>query len=464
MQGSKSRIVSGRSTQLHYIPPHACSIATLTLLLSACLETSSAFQEMGLRSNPIAPRSFGRAEEAAAADDHSDDFWDAIADLDLVAVRQVPRTDPQTRFADAVVALAAGDNARAEQSFGEMSVERSDPNVATASQLMFAATLLYEHKWSTLRNVATDLKLASADSQSISGVQRWGNAFAQLDSQTIDLPNFPVTLPLRLTQLGTPTIQVRVNGHEYRFWLDTGSSITVLSSDAAEEAGVPILSSDTLSIGTFAGVAPARPAVAKRVELGSVVLTNVPAIIIESRLMRVQSTAPGVPPSGLPVDGIIGWDTIRKLDILVDYENGRVTIQKPYSLGTRGTPSQNLMWVGKPFIEVRTKSGATLHFTLDTGAQTSFLSAFTLKKAQAVAGSSDARPYGIARTGGQRAQAVSALGVELGGKSLMLTGLIVYYPPSAGLVTCDGILGSDIAQFGSIRIDATNGLFSVGAG
>lgn len=464
MQWSKGGTVSGRSTQVHYVPPHACSIGALTLLLSACLETSSAFQEMAERANPIAPNSLGRAEESAAADGRTDDFWDAIANLDLVAVRQTARTDPQARFADAVVALAAGDDARAERSFGEMSVETSDPNVATASQLMFAATLLYEHKWSTLRNLATDLKLASADSQSISGVQRWGNAFAELDSQIIEFPDVPVTLPLRVTQLGTPIIKVSVNGHEYRFWLDTGSSITVLSSDVAEEAGVSVLGSDTLTIATFAGFAPARPAVAKRVELGSIVLTNVPAIIIESRLMRVQSTAPGVPPSGLPVDGIIGWDTIRRFDILLDYENGRVTLQRPDNLGTRGTSSQNLMWVGKPFIEVRTKSGMTLHFSLDTGAQASFLNASTLKKARAVAGNSDARPYGIARSGGQKAQAVHALSVDVGGRSMMLTGLIVYYPSSAGLVTCDGILGSDIAQFGSIRIDATNGLFSVGAG
>ena len=462
MRCTKGGTVSGGSTQLRYVSPHACMIATLTLMLSACLETSSGIQEMADRTIPLAPRSFGPVEESATPENHSEDFWDAIADLDLEAARHTVRTGPENRFADAVGALAAGDDSRAERDFAGMSVEKSDPNVATASQLMFAATLLYEHRWSELQNLTANLKLGTADSQSVSGVQRWGNAFAELDSQTIDFPNLPVTLPVRLTQLGTPTIKVRVNGHDYRFWLDTGSSITVLSSEVAEQAGVSILGVDTLTIATFAGVAPARPAVAKRIELGSIVLTNVPAIIIESRLMRVQSTAQGVPPAGLAVDGIIGWDTIRKFDVLLDYENGRVTLQRPDSLGTRGTPAQNLIWVGRPFIEVRTKSGTTLHFTLDTGAQASFLSAFTLKKAGAVAGNSDARPYGIARSGGQKAQAVSALTVNVGGRSLSLRGLIVYYPSSSNLVACDGILGSDIAQFGSIRIDATNGLFSVG--
>jgi hypothetical protein len=139
-----------------------------------------------------------------------------------------------------------------------------------------------------------------------------------------------------------------------------------------------------------------------------------------------------------------------------------ITLEKPSSLGTIGTSSQNLVWLGKPLVQVRTKSGVTLHFTLDTGAQGSFVNGAVLKKAGVNAINSNARPYGIARTGGQRAQAVSALALDVGGGFFVLKDLIVFNPPSSGLINCDGILGSDIAQFGTIRIDATNGLFSIG--
>jgi len=40
--------------------------------------------------------------------------------------------------------------------------------------------------------------------------------------------------------------------------------------------------------------------------------------------------------------------------------------------------------------------------------------------------------------------------------------MMVYNPSTSSLINCDGIVGSDIARFGRIRIDATNGLFSVG--
>jgi hypothetical protein len=120
--------------------------------------------------------------------------------------------------------------------------------------------------------------------------------------------------------------------------------------------------------------------------------------------------------------------------------------------------------MGKPFVQLRTRSGVPLHFTLDTGAQTSFINGSVLKKAGVSASSSNARPYGIARNGGQLAQAVPALGLDIAGSFLRLRDLIVYDPPASSLINCDGILGSDVAQFGSIRIDATNGLFSVTAG
>jgi hypothetical protein len=57
---------------------------------------------------------------------------------------------------------------------------------------------------------------------------------------------------------------------------------------------------------------------------------------------------------------------------------------------------------------------------------------------------------------------VPSLTLEVAGKSLGLENVLVYGPVPSGLINCDGILGSDVARFGTIHIDATNGLFSVG--
>jgi predicted aspartyl protease len=400
--------------------------------------------------------------ESPSSTSHSDEYWAAVADFDLIASRDAATTGPEIRFVDAISLLASGDREAAKNAFNEMAWQADDLSVAAACQILLAATLMYEHKWSELRDLAGSTQIGLATRQNIAGMERWGKVFIGVDSQVTTFPEDQVALALGITPVSTPTVLVRINGKEYHFWLDTGSSITVLSSDVAKNAGILPLTPDTLTVATFGGVAPARAALVKRLEIGAITLTNTPAIIIDAQLMKVKATAEGVPWSGLPVDGIIGWDTIRQFDLAIDYELATVTIKQPKNLGTRGTPSQNLSWVGRPLVQVSIKPGFVLHFTIDTGAQVSFLNGAAVKKAGVIANNSNARPYGIARNGGQAAQAVSALRLAIAGKSLLLRDLIVYNPASSGIIHCDGILGSDIARFGVVRIDATNGLFSVG--
>ena len=470
--------IGSGSARLYHGPAQACALATLALLLTGCMETASVISEFQSDALVVTParRTSGpyveepsilsaatrSIRESSPSTVSSDDYWGAVGDLNLSASRDAATTGPEIRFVDAISLLAAGDREGAKSAFNGLAWQTDDLSVAAASQIMLAATLMYEHRWSELRSLGANAPIG-ATQQNILGLERWGQAFVGLDSQVTRFPDEQVELTLKMTPVSTPTVLVRINGKEYHFWLDTGSTITVLSSDVARSTGISPLTQDTFMIATFGGAAPAKPAVVKRLELGGIVLTNTPAIVIDAQLMRVRATAEGVPLSGLPVDGIIGWDTIRQFDLAMNYGEGIVTIRRPLALGTRGTSSQNLSWVGRPLVEVTTKQGSKLHFTIDTGAQVSFLNGSAVKKAGVAASSSNARPYGIAKNGGKAAQAVSALRLRVGDRSLLLRDLIVYNPASSGIIHCDGILGSDIAQFGTIRIDATNGLFSIGA-
>jgi clan AA aspartic protease (TIGR02281 family) len=391
-----------------------------------------------------------------------EEYWTALADLDLAGLRRAAQNDLGIAFSDGVALLAAGNLPHAESSFVVMSRQHSDANIAVASEILLALTLLGEQEWAKLRDVIASSQLSPADRKHTEELGRWGKAFASVDRPVTILPRSPVTLKLNLSPLGTPTVQVLINRREYRFWLDTGSSVTVLSSDVAARAGVALIGSDTLTVGTFAGVASARPALLQRLEIGSIALLNVPAIVIDADLMRVKATGEGIPSSGLRIDGIIGWDTIRQFSISIDYRHGTIAIQAPERLGTIGTPSQNLTWFGKPIIDVRTKSGQTLHFALDTGAQVTLLNASVLDKVRVRPQPSTVRLLGIAQSEGRMVRSVRALELDVAGKSLELKDLAVSNRVSWNLVSCDGVLGSDISHSGTIRIDATNGLFSVG--
>jgi Aspartyl protease len=174
--------------------------------------------------------------------------------------------------------------------------------------------------------------------------------------------------------------------------------------------------------------------------------------------MALRPMPEGVTPR-THIDGIIGWDTIRQLDLTLDYSSGVILIRRPRR---QSYSPRNLTWMGKPFVEARTKRGETLHFTLDTGAQGSFLNAVALDKTGAASSLSEGVVFGIGGTRNRADKMIRSLPLELGGKAVRLDGVVVYGPTYSGMINCDGILGSDISRYGTIRIDATNGVFAIG--
>ena len=387
-----------------------------------------------------------------------DDYWGAVAEFDLTTLLSVARTQPEIMFAQALTLFAGREYGKAERVFSTLSTSEEDASVAMMSKEMLAMTLLYEQKWSALRDLSYKWKLSAADIKNIPALQ-WGRAFADIEPTTINFSDRPATLPLEITAVGTPTIQVLINGKEFQFWLDTGSSMTVVSSRVASAAGIAIVGGDKLVVSTFAGAAPVRPAVLTTLELGPIFLTNSPAIVMDAALMQVKRTTDD---SGgtMIVDGIIGWDIIRQLDVTMNYRDRSITLRRPRKMRVRAS-SQNLTWVGTPLVTVRARAGRDMHFTLDTGAQASFVDGGVLQITGTSSTYSNTRAYGIGQQSGNRARVVKGLNLEINGRSLPTNELIVYDQPSAGPVTCDGILGSDLAQFGTIRIDASNGVFSI---
>ena len=479
MRQSSSTGFSGsiRVRRVHF---ETWGVAAFLALPTGCMETGAALASLHSDLSVVTP-SVGKAPDSGAQPAtpaspsstavepdqslrlFSDEYWRALADLDIAASRIVARGEPEVAFADAVALLAAGEYGQAANAFAMTSTQTTDAPVAAASQAMLAITLMHEHKWEQLRDLSVTLQLAAVYQPNVAELELWGKAFAGLDPQAIVFPAEPVSIPLGISAVGTPSILVRINGRDYHFWLDTGSTLTVLSSRVAADAGIAAIGQDILRVGTFTGSAPVTPAVLKRMEIGPIVITNSPAMIMDASLMRVRGSAAEAPWAGQSIDGIIGWDVIRQLAITMDFARGTIVLRQPENLGTIGTSAQNLTWVGKPFVQVRTTLGETAQFTLDTGAQSTFVNNAIVKKVGAGTTSVDVRIFGIAANLGDQVRLVRALRLEVGGKSLLMRDLIVYTRPSSSLVESDGILGSNISRFGSITIDAINGLFSIGA-
>lgn len=389
-------------------------------------------------------------------------FWDATANLDLAAADTLADDADQRRFSASMAAMLRGNLSQAENLFDSLRRKTSNAFVGTASRVMLTAALQYQDKWRQLANLPSDtFGIVRAPLQKNADVEVWARAFAASEPRKVFVPAREQIIPLGISRVGTPVIPVRINGKDYFFWLDTGASMSILSSSVAKAAGVAALGTDTLSIATAAGQVPAVPTIIASIEIGQVRVSNASAMTVDERLMQVRDSMGTTDAGKLRIDGIIGWDTIRELDLTIDFANSQVVIRKPV-LRSRPENSWTLFWVGVPIVRMQSGLGRTVHFAIDTGAQETFATEWLLEKAfspvitvqrKRVGGMGDDRSYS--------AKMIPQIAFDLPGQTLALKRMLVYAPAFWTFVHLDGVLGSDVARAGVMRIDATNHLFAL---
>jgi hypothetical protein len=162
----------------------------------------------------------------------------------------------------------------------------------------------------------------------------------------------------------------------------------------------------------------------------------------------------------MKLDGIIGFDIIRQLDIEVDYRESTMRLRNPAT--SRRFSDRNMFWVGLPVVELTSTDGMPLHFGLDTGAQLTFVTETLLDKLQLQAARMESRRVG--GLGGEislRAPVLPDLRVLVRGFPILFKGAVVRAPVYQVLASLDGVLGGDVWNSGVVRIDMTNGIFSV---
>lgn len=389
-------------------------------------------------------------------------FWDATANLDLAAADTLADDDDQRSFSKAMATMLAGDVVGAEEMMDKLGRTTTNAFVATASRVMLTAALQYQDKWTKLAALPPDtMGVVRAPLQKNADVEVWARAFARVASRTIFVPAREQVVPLGISRVGTPVVPVRINGKQFFFWLDTGASMSIVSSFVARAAGIGAIGSDTLSIATAAGQVAAVPAVINTIEMGQVRITNATAMIVDEGLMKVRDSLGTTDAGLLRIDGIIGWDTIRELDLTIDFAHGEVLIRHPIKRST-SPGSWTLFWAGVPIVRLQSGLGRTVHFALDTGAQETFATQWLLEKAFApVITVQRKRIGGMGQDLSYTAQQIPQVSFDLPGQTLVIRKMLVYAPAFWTFVHLDGVLGSDVARAGVMRIDATNHLFAL---
>ena len=234
--------------------------------------------------------SAGAPRKTAAINSGSHNFWEAMASLDTGFISRQPVSDIEREFAKALGMVMSGKYDDAALALDAIRADTTDRTLLTASRILLSAMLQYQDKWSLLaeldsmgkRNTGVD---GSPDK---AGVETWANAFRKVPSRKMVFPTRPVVVPLILSAAGTPMIEVTIQGKTHAFWLDTGASMSIVSSGLATELGIKPLAPDTLEVATTTGRVPAQAGAISHLELGGIDIRNTTALIVDSDRMQVR--------------------------------------------------------------------------------------------------------------------------------------------------------------------------------
>jgi len=387
-------------------------------------------------------------------------YWEALAELVPADAIMAARTPSEKEFAEALGNLMSGDLGKAEQRFGELRRTATDSIIRAGSRVIYTATLQYQEKWgalAALKNEPSESKLDRTDKASI---ELWADAFKNVPPKTFTFRSSLSRMPMSMSAVGTPLIPVRIGGKVYNFWLDTGSSLSMLASDVARDLNISPLVPDTLEIVTSTGRVKANPALIPQLEIGQLVVRNAPAMVVEESMMEMSEPRAIELSTHVKIDGIIGFDIIRQMDLEVDYGENVLRLRDPSNSRPEG--DRNLFWVGLPVIRLTSTDGIPLHFGLDTGAQLTFVTETLLDKLQLQAARIESRRVG--GLGGEislRAPVLPDLRVMVRRYPILFKGAVVRAPVYQVLASLDGVLGGDVWNSGIVRIDMTNGVFAI---
>jgi hypothetical protein len=243
--------------------------------------------------------------------------------------------------------------------------------------------------------------------------------------------------------------------------------MTLLSTDVAIAAGAKLAANDTLALGVVGGHIEARAIYIDSMSLGSVVVRGLGAALVSPDALKFdERTINGIKRT-VPIDGMIGTDVLRHLDVVIDARAGTITLRRPTR---RNVATRNLFWIGYPVVRLVTRDGRPVIFGLDTGAEGTYVTTTLLKKlprTPVAARRNSLVGLGASQQGSSASKKSSwvARNVPLsdGNYAIALRNVPIMPAQRWTFVEFDGVIGSDVAIATRMHLDFTNGVFDIRA-
>jgi len=409
-----------------------------------------------------------RARWAVRTDrDEGRDFWSDVALLDTQNAERAARTMDERTFAVALRTLMDDQPGAAAVAFGLLHAAATDSLVRGRARIGLTMALSYDSDWQAMARLRAIPSAADSIPGSLAvaaGVERWARALSRIPTPVFEIPDQAVVLPMRRSFLGTPVVTIKINGKAHEFWLDTGASMTLLSTDVAIAAGAKLAADDTLALGVVGGHIEARAIYIDSMAIGPVTVRGLGAALVSPEVLKFDQKLVNGLRTTVPIDGMIGTDVLRHLDVVMDAKAGTITLRRPRRYaGAR----RNLFWVGYPVVRLVTPDGKPVLFGLDTGAEGTYVTNTLLKKVPRT-------PVAMRRmslvglgSDSKRSEKSTWIARQVplsdGNYAIMLNNVPIMPPQRWTFVDFDGVIGSDIALATRMHLDFTNGVFDIRA-
>ena len=389
-------------------------------------------------------------------------FWNSVSELDVTAARVQASTVSERFFTDALNSLVNGDLGGAEVLFHSLLAD-PDPLVRGRARIGLTVSLNAQGKWQELAALPPEIR-AGGDTVDLidrAAVDSWAGVLRNVPPVTIDAPAAPDVLPVLGSTVGTPIIKVYINGHERYFWLDTGATMSLIASDVAAECGVVAITKDTLAIAAAQGRIAARPAIANTVRIGKITVRNLPVALLDPSALRLDKRLSQGRLVTVKLDGVIGSDVLRRLSVVLDMGAGTIALARP---ATHPPRQRSLIWIGFPVVRLLTRDGKPVLFGLDTGADSTIVTDAWMDRTpdpglSPAKGSVDV----LGATHTSDLPVLRNVTVGDGEYILRLRGVPIVQERRQTFVALDGVLGADVLAHATLRMDITNGMFSIRA-
>ena len=391
---------------------------------------------------------------------HRQEFWSLLSSLDLDRLGSVPLSHDERRFVTGLGHMLAGNIPVAESTFRAIHLSAADSLLREGARLTLTASLQYRGAWDDVAAVPREGTRADLPGSGRAAVEIWAEVLRGVPQPRITFPPVPVGMRIEPSPFRTPMIAVLVNGVEKHFWIDTGATITILTGETAAACRVKRLAFDTLAVvsSTHQEV-DVVPALVSRLEMGPIEVSDLPAMIVRTEDLRLPR--PGALDSSyVQIDGILGADVLRLIDLEIDADAGRVYMRDPARAAR--PRHRNLFWFGYPVVRLSAENDTPVYFGLDTGAQETFVTPGLLREQRRRRFS--VRRMLISGVGGStqdKLPIVPALRLRLNKQPLNFSNLTIRSHRRLIFLEPDGVLGSDVNRVGRVRIDMTNGVFAV---